>query len=342
MAYEENEKRWELYNKIYNKYPEEHSQITKQIGRRISYDFIEPRLIKDWGTTQQGRYKCVEYAKIIPKIKWPDMFIENSLRKNIYLKNKYDLDDDSVPFLIAGTVIRMTRNKKGRYTVLICDDEKLWNNPDDYSQLTFLDRMKENRYCIKATELFDCDKYSIGAISDLRPGKRVMMSVFNLTSTSNDKWLQADFTDIGYCSKDVSFRKEYTDIHLDSQYKMISTDEYLNSFFDLAQQNETIQISGLKTANGSSSGEGCYIATCVYGSYDCPQVWTLRRFRDNTLAKTCYGRAFISLYYAISPTIVRIFGDTKWFKALWKKPLDKLVNRLKLRGFESTEYRDKQ
>ena len=31
---------------------------------------------------------------------------------------------------------------------------------------------------------------------------------------------------------------------------------------------------------------GCYVATCVYGSYDCPQVWTLRRFRDNTLAET--------------------------------------------------------
>ena len=26
--------------------------------------------------------------------------------------------------------------------------------------------------------------------------------------------------------------------------------------------------------------QGCYIATCVYGSYDCPQVWILRRYRD--------------------------------------------------------------
>ena len=35
-----------------------------------------------------------------------------------------------------------------------------------------------------------------------------------------------------------------------------------------------------------SDSQGCYVATCVYGSYDCPQVWTLRRFRDNTLAET--------------------------------------------------------
>ena len=26
---------------------------------------------------------------------------------------------------------------------------------------------------------------------------------------------------------------------------------------------------------------GCYIATAVYGSYDCPQVWTLRRYRSH-------------------------------------------------------------
>ena len=53
---------------------------------------------------------------------------------------------------------------------------------------------------------------------------------------------------------------------------------------------------------------GCYVATCVYGSYDCPQVWTLRRFRDNMLAESRPGRAFIRVYYAVSPTLVKWFG----------------------------------
>ena len=83
--------------------------------------------------------------------------------------------------------------------------------------------------------------------------------------------------------------------------------------------------------NHSSSG-GCYIATCVYGSYDCPEVWTLRRFRDNTLATNMLGRAFIKTYYAISPTLVKWFGDTNWFKKLWKPCLDKLVSSLKNKG----------
>ena len=86
---------------------------------------------------------------------------------------------------------------------------------------------------------------------------------------------------------------------------------------------------------------GCYVATAVYGSYDCPQVWTLRRFRDNTLASTWYGRAFIRTYYAISPTLVKWFGHTAWFKNMWRGKLDKLVDTLQKQGVESTPYQDK-
>ena len=86
---------------------------------------------------------------------------------------------------------------------------------------------------------------------------------------------------------------------------------------------------------------GCYVATCVYGSYDCPQVWTLRRFRDNTLAETMMGRAFIRTYYAISPTLVRWFGDTSWFKKMWKGTLDRIVSKLQANGVEDTPYQDR-
>ena len=87
---------------------------------------------------------------------------------------------------------------------------------------------------------------------------------------------------------------------------------------------------------------GCYVATAVYGSYDCPEVWTLRRFRDNTLAETCYGRAFIRTYYAISPTLVKWFGETAWFKNMWKPTLDRMVERLNGEGVENTPYNDRE
>ena len=86
----------------------------------------------------------------------------------------------------------------------------------------------------------------------------------------------------------------------------------------------------------------CYVATAVYGSYDCPEVWTLRRFRDDSLAETWYGRAFVKTYYAISPTLVKWFGHTEWFKKMWRGTLDRMVKKLQTKGFESTPYEDKE
>lgn len=85
---------------------------------------------------------------------------------------------------------------------------------------------------------------------------------------------------------------------------------------------------------------GCYVATAVYGSYDCPEVWTLRRFRDQRLAETGFGRAFIRCYYALSPTVVKYFGKTAAFNRFFRKRLDRLVARLRSEGFESTPYQD--
>lgn len=84
----------------------------------------------------------------------------------------------------------------------------------------------------------------------------------------------------------------------------------------------------------------CYVATAVYGTYDCPEVWTLRRFRDNILAKNFAGRAFIMVYYAASPTIIKYFGKNSWFKNFWKKRLDTLVQTLNTHGIEDKTYTD--
>ena len=106
-----------------------------------------------------------------------------------------------------------------------------------------------------------------------------------------------------------------------------------------AAESTTSQSS---PSSSTSSSGGCYVATCVYGSYDCPEVWTLRRYRDNTLGATWYGRAFVRLYYAISPTLVKWFGKTRWFKRLWRGKLDRMVAKLQSHGVENTPYSDKQ
>jgi hypothetical protein len=106
---------------------------------------------------------------------------------------------------------------------------------------------------------------------------------------------------------------------------------------------DNILLPMIRSANPDvkASSGGCYVATCVYGSYDCPEVWTLRRYRDDTLGKSFFGRMFIRTYYAISPTIVKWFGKTDWFKKFWKGKLDRLVKKLQSEGVESTPYKDK-
>ena len=90
----------------------------------------------------------------------------------------------------------------------------------------------------------------------------------------------------------------------------------------------------------STTKRGCYIATSVYGSYDCPEVWVLRRYRDFTLSKTTFGRAFIKFYYKVSPKLVKKFGECKTFRNFWRKKLDKLVIKLKKKGTSDLPYRD--
>lgn len=103
----------------------------------------------------------------------------------------------------------------------------------------------------------------------------------------------------------------------------------------IKKYNPEYTLPSLDTSSG-----GCYIATAVYGSYDCPEVWTLRRFRDYSLAETIFGRAFIRLYYAISPTLVKWFGQSNMFKRIWRKPLDKLVIILNKKGIQNSPYND--
>ena len=115
----------------------------------------------------------------------------------------------------------------------------------------------------------------------------------------------------------------------------------VNKIMEYHNKIKALDPSYVIPAQPIPRSNGCYVATAVYGSYDCPQVWTLRRFRDYTLAETRRGRAFIKTYYAISPTLVKWFGHTNWFKRLWKKRLDKMVAQLQSKGVENTPYEDK-
>lgn len=91
--------------------------------------------------------------------------------------------------------------------------------------------------------------------------------------------------------------------------------------------NATVQ--SMSNSRASKSSGGCYIATMAYGDYDHPQVMILRKFRDEKLANSIFGRSFIHLYYAISPHLAKLLKNQKNMNELIRNLLDKFISRMK-------------
>ncbi len=107
----------------------------------------------------------------------------------------------------------------------------------------------------------------------------------------------------------------------------------------------SIGAAGVPQTGGPSGREnatgGCYVATAVYGSYDCSEVRVLRRWRDERLSLSSVGRGFVRFYYKVSPAAVRAFGSRRWFSSLLRRPLDSFVGRLRARGYSDLDYQDR-
>lgn len=98
---------------------------------------------------------------------------------------------------------------------------------------------------------------------------------------------------------------------------------WLIIYLIIQSTNQAAQSS----SNGGSSS-GCYIATMVYGSYDAPEVMTLRKFRDETLSRSAGGRAFIRWYYGWSPGFVKKYNHLTWLHKIIRVVLNGLVKLL--------------
>ena len=74
-----------------------------------------------------------------------------------------------------------------------------------------------------------------------------------------------------------------------SHYKQYRTREYAEA---MVKHHFPEEFSRGELSYVQTQKRGCYVATAVYGSYDCPEVWTLRRYRDDTL----YSSKALSFY----------------------------------------------
>lgn len=223
---------------------------------------------------------------------------------------------------------------------------------------------EERQYAPGMTWLVTCDpggplrefdmleffRNSNGAVY-LRHNKR-MGKVFSLIITPNchvqyrwtgDNREKIQYTDCSVLRMNSELTRQACEKEVFSNIYSQKYDSFSLSSYKAADPRRdemALFLNGVLCTQDSAS-EGCYVATCVYGSYDCPEVWTLRRFRDDTLGKRFWGRMFIRAYYAVSPAMVQCFGNTGWFRKLWRCVLDRMVRRLNGKGVESTPYVDK-
>lgn len=167
--------------------------------------------------------------------------------------------------------------------------------------------MYYSRVILKTLDVFHCEKSTTPFDGIGQTGKMLELSEFSADREVYDKMLQM----------------------IEDEIELCENEEIKTQLEEQKRKEEQEEIKG-----------GCYIATCVYGSYDCPQVWTLRRYRDYKLLQNTFGRIFVKMYYKISPTLVDIFGKKNWFKGIFKSPLDYFVKYLQEHGLESTPYED--
>lgn len=217
------------------------------------------------------------------------------------------------------------------------------NVPDETKRILYIGEIADD--CISAAQplyaalwnMYDANGYYNNAadfVSHSEPAKRMLRTLADLIDSEFGH--SKPYADI--ILKLLKEDMAYTISESRKKYSGISTETIGMKATKIKKYDPNYAAPQMTQAQSSG---GCYVATAVYGAYDCPQVWTLRRFRDYTLAETWYGRAFIRTYYAISPTLVKWFGHTGWFKKMWKGKLDRMVANLNAEGVEDTPYEDK-
>ncbi len=100
---------------------------------------------------------------------------------------------------------------------------------------------------------------------------------------------------------------------------------------NLMISNTESKVSGVITNTGSkaSGAGGCYIATFAFDDYNSKEVLFLRHYRDDILNNTFFGRAFISLYYSVSPKLVRVLKRIPKSKSISQKIILSIIKILK-------------
>ncbi len=276
-----------------------------------------------------------DYAKDTGLLDFPRYNSDFWQKKESYLEFEKNAYGGEMMYGLAAAVNTMSEVKKYNY-----DGLKLL--------IPFIDQAFKGYFCLGICEdkviYFHTKKIGIRIVESLR--QTLDVDVYSFSNIELDA-RPDESGNITMAFLNIDGKHKFTIQGYDPillHYYSYCVEKINNKDYDLEYKKGDIKekiFSEEQTANAPKGG-GCYVATCVYGSYDCPQVWVLRRYRDQNLASSWYGRLFIHTYYSISPIIVKLFGKTEWFKNICKPKLDRMVKNLLDEGYDSTPYIDKK
>jgi len=75
--------------------------------------------------------------------------------------------------------------------------------------------------------------------------------------------------------------------------------------------------------------KSCFIATATFEDVNAPEVIFFRKWRDETLMESIFGRLFVSTYYMISPLMAFIISRSTNLRQISKLILIKIIEALK-------------
>lgn len=89
-------------------------------------------------------------------------------------------------------------------------------------------------------------------------------------------------------------------------------------YVELAEKEGIDELNSIDVLKIKFTKSGCFIATAVYGTEQAHEIVALKDFRDGVLMKKVAGRAFVKMYYRVSPPIANFIAKSHSLRRLTK------------------------